>query len=271
MTIYIDIVMLIIEEVSWMSKSGYDDRELLEYIDKHYDEIECELNGNDYEEPKKRDHTFCMDCKLRKIVDYQKSTLVCMKHGLYEYYPVYVTSYNHTMHPSRRKCFYKRSDNFKVILNQFFYGGKQIVSNDVIETIRDERHDETNIFYNYTIPITIPVPECILNRNELMMYKGSLYYIYFKLSGKSFPHIATKEYNTILNAFNIVSSIYDKYKPKGRKSFLNYHFVLKKLLTMLERVEYAKCVPPLKTCSKQNELERVWELITKDPEWVVAR
>ena len=80
----------------------------------------------------------------------------------------------------------------------------------------------------------------------------------------------TKEYNTILNVFNVVSSIYDKYKPKGRKSFLNYHFVLKKLLIMLERVEYAKYIPPLKTCSKQNELEQVWELMTKDPEWAVA-
>ena len=42
--------MLIIEEVSWMSKSGYSDIELLEYIDKHFDEIECELNGEVYEE-----------------------------------------------------------------------------------------------------------------------------------------------------------------------------------------------------------------------------
>ena len=102
------------------------------------------------------------------------------------------------------------------------------------------------------------------------MYKGSLCYIYFKLSGKSFPHITTKEYNLILNVFNIVSSIYHKYKPKGRKSFLNYSFVLKKLLIMLGKVEYAKYIPPLKTCSKPNELERVWELITKDPEWFVA-
>ena len=39
---------------------------------------------------------------------------------------------------------------------------------------------------------------------------------------------------------------------------------------MLGKVEYAKYVPPLKTHSKQNKLERVWELITKDPEWAVA-
>ena len=57
------------------------------------------------------------------------------------------------MQPLRRKCLYKRSDNFKVILNQFFYGGKQFVPDNVMEAIRDEIHDVTNILYNYTIPI----------------------------------------------------------------------------------------------------------------------
>ena len=80
----------------------------------------------------------------------------------------------------------------------------------------------------------------------------------------------TKEYNLVLNLFNVVSSIFEKYKPEGRKSFLNYSFVLKKLLIMLGKVEYAKCIPQLKTHSKQKELERVWELITKDREWAVA-
>ena len=174
------------------------------------------------------------------------------------------------MQPSRRKCIYKRSDNFKVILNQFFYGGKRVVLDDVMETIRDEIHDGTNILYNYTIQIMIPILECILKRNELTMYKDSIYFIYFKLRGGYFPHITTKEYNMILDIFNVISSIYDKYKPNDRKSFLDYSFVLKKLLIMLKKVEYAKCIPQLKTYSKQKDLERVWELITKDPEWVVA-
>ena len=128
--------MSYIGEVSWMSESGYSDIGLLEYINKHFDEIECEFNGEEYKEPKKHDHYFCMDCKLRKIVDYERSTLVCTKCGLGEYYPVYVASYNHTMQPSRRKCIYKSSDNFKVILNQFFYGGKRVVPDDIMETIR---------------------------------------------------------------------------------------------------------------------------------------
>ena len=248
-----------------MSKSCYSNIELLEYIDKHFDEIECELNGEEYKEPKKHNRYFCMDCKLRKIVDYERSTLVCTKYGLCEYYPVYVASYNHTMQPLRRKCIYKRSDNFKVILNQFFYGGNRVVRDDIMKTIRDEIHDETNILYPYEIP---PILECILKRNELTMYKDSIYFIYFKLSGGSFPHITTKEYNTILSLFNVVSSMYDKYKPNDLKSLLNYSFVLKKLLIILGKVEYAKYIPQLKTHSKQKE--RVWELLTKDPEWVVA-
>ena len=174
------------------------------------------------------------------------------------------------MQPSRRKCICKRSDNFKVILNQFFCDGKRVVPDDIMKMIRDEIHDGTNILYPYEIPLMIPILECILKRNELTMYKNSIYFIYFKLSGGYFPYITTKEYNTILNAFNVVSSIYDKYKLNDRKSFLNYSFVWKKLLIMLGKVKYAKYIPQLKTHSKQKELERVWELITKDREWAVA-
>ena len=252
--------MSYIEEISRMSKSGYSDIELLEYIDKHFDEIECELKREEYKEPK-HDRNLCIDCNMVKMIDYKRSTLVCTKCGLCEYYPVYVASYNHTMQYSRRKCIYKRSDNFKVILNQFFYGGKRVDPDDIMETIRGEIHDGTNILYPYEIPLTIPILECILKRNELTMYKDSIYFIYFKLSGGSFPHITMKEYNTILNAFNVISGIYDKYKPNDWKSFLNYSFVLKKLLIMLGKVEYAKYIPQLRTHSKQKELERVWELI----------
>ena len=262
--------MSVIEEISRMSKSGYSDMELLEYINEHFDEIECELNGEVYEEPKKHDRYFCMDCKLRKIVDYERSTLVCTKCGVFEYYPVYVSSYNHTMRYSRRKCVYKRYDNFKTILDQFLYGGNRVVPDDIMEAIRDEIHDETNILYNYTIPLTIPILECILKRNKMMKYKNSIYFIYFKLKSQPLPYITITEKDMMLNMFNVVSNIYDKYKPKGRKSFLNYSFVLKKLLIMLGKVEYAKYIPQLKTKSIQKELERIWELITKDPEWVAA-
>ena len=84
---------------------------------------------------------------------------------------MYITSYNHLMKPLRRKCMYKRLDNFKVILNQFFYGGKQFVPDDVMDGIRNELHNRDNVLYNYTIPITISILESILKRNEMTKYK----------------------------------------------------------------------------------------------------
>ena len=119
--------------------------------------------------------------------------------------------------PTQAQC--KRSNNFKVIITQFFYGGKRLVPDDVTAAIRDEIRDGTNILYNYTIPIMIPILECILKRNELMIYKDSIYFIFFKLSEVPFPCITTKVYNLILNVFDVASTIYDKYKTKVERAF----------------------------------------------------
>ena len=100
----------------------------------------------------------------------------------------------------------------------------------------------------------IPILECILKRNKMVKYKNSIYYVFLKLNNQAFPYVTTKEYNLILNVFDVVSTICDKYKPKGRKSFLNYLFVLKQILIILGKVEYNKYIPQLKTYSKQKEL-----------------
>ena len=55
-------------------------------------------------------------------------------------------------------------------------------------------------------------------------HKNSIYYIFFKLNSQLIPYITTKEYNMILRVFNVVNSIYDRYKPKGSKSFLKLFF-----------------------------------------------
>ena len=45
------------EKISKLSKIGCDDV-LLNYICDNYDEIECELNGDEYEESKKHNYNF---------------------------------------------------------------------------------------------------------------------------------------------------------------------------------------------------------------------
>ena len=178
----IRILKLCVEEkISRMSNSACDDT-LLNYISENYYEIECEFNGDEYKEPKKHNYNFCIDCNLEMLIDSQKSILVCTNCGLCEYYPVYVTSYNHTMKPLRSRHIYKRSDNYKAILDRFFYGGKQLVPDDVMNAIRNEIHNQDNTLYYYKIPLRIPILECILTRNKMTKYKNKIYYIFFKLN-----------------------------------------------------------------------------------------
>ena len=53
--------MSILETISMMSKSGYTDIELLNYIYENYDESECELNGDEYKEPKNAIISFALN------------------------------------------------------------------------------------------------------------------------------------------------------------------------------------------------------------------
>ena len=97
--------MLVIEEISKLSRNGCDDA-LLDYICENYDQIECELNGDEYKEPKKHNRNLCIDCNMEMTIDYQKSTLVCRMCGSREYFSVYMASDSDSMKPLRRKCIY---------------------------------------------------------------------------------------------------------------------------------------------------------------------
>ena len=82
--------MSVIEKISRMSNSGCDDNVSMDYIQKNLKILECELNGDKYEEPKNHSFNFCIDCNLEMLMDSQKSILVCTRCGLCRYYPVYV-------------------------------------------------------------------------------------------------------------------------------------------------------------------------------------
>ena len=72
--------MSVREKILKLSKNGCDDA-LLNYICDNYDKIECELNGDEYEESKKHDYNFCAACNKKMLLDRQKSILACAKCG----------------------------------------------------------------------------------------------------------------------------------------------------------------------------------------------
>ena len=57
--------MSVWEKISKLSKNGCDEA-LLNCICENYDRIECELNGEEYKEPKKHNRNFCTDCNMER-------------------------------------------------------------------------------------------------------------------------------------------------------------------------------------------------------------
>ena len=88
-----------------------------------------------------------------------------------------------------------------------------------MNAISNEIHNGDNILYCYEIPLTIPILECILKRNKMVKYKNGIYYIFFKINCQPFPYVKAREYNMMLNAFNVVSIVYDNTSPKAGKVF----------------------------------------------------
>ena len=56
--------MSVMEKISKLSKYGCDDA-LLDYICENYDEIECELNGDEYKEQKSMIMIFVLPAKKK--------------------------------------------------------------------------------------------------------------------------------------------------------------------------------------------------------------
>ena len=72
--------MSVMEKISKLSKNGCNDA-LFNYICDNYDEIECVLNRDEYEESIKHNYNVCVACNKEMLLDSQKSILVCMKCG----------------------------------------------------------------------------------------------------------------------------------------------------------------------------------------------
>ena len=52
-----------------MSNSCCDDVVLMNYIHKNFEIRDFELDGSEYEEPKKHNYNFCIDCNKEMLID----------------------------------------------------------------------------------------------------------------------------------------------------------------------------------------------------------
>lgn len=87
------------------------------------------------------------------------------------------------------------------------------------------------------------------------------------VTGKPAPKMSDELIETLRTMFIAIQKPYEIHKPKDRKSFLSYKFILYKFCELLEKDEYLVYFSLLKSGKKLDELDRTWKGICKELNW----
>jgi hypothetical protein len=166
--------------------------------------------------------------------------------------------------PPKEVCFYsyKKITHFKEIIAQFQGKETTQIPNDHIELIeqqiKKERIDMSELTYKKM--------KEILKKLELNKYYEHIAFIKNKL-GMPPPVFSQELEETLYNLFMEILVPYAQVCPYTRVNFLNYHFVLYKLLELLDEMQYLPNIPMLKDRVKLIEQDNLWRQICHINNW----
>ena len=169
-------------------------------------------------------------CGGMYIKDYQQGFKFCNDCGetdmLLEYVPEF--SYENGPYHTRNNYHpYKRSNHLNERLSEF--------------TNQNFKKPIPRAIYNLILrkynkdQITPNLIRNVLKQNRLPQYYKAVNIIYRKCTGKTMSHITGSEISKISYLFSEVEHIFNQIKPTSRKAFLNYNFVICKLLQRIGR------------------------------------
>jgi hypothetical protein len=166
--------------------------------------------------------------------------------------------------PPKEVCFYsyKKITHFKEIIAQFQGKETTQIPNDHIDLIeqqiKKERIDMSELTYKKM--------KEILKKLELNKYYEHIAFIKNKL-GMPPPVFSQELEETLYNLFMEILVPYAQVCPYTRVNFLNYHFVLYKLLELLGELQYLPNIPMLKDRAKLIEQDNLWRQICHINNW----
>ena len=164
--------------------------------------------------------------------------------------------YNYNARPQRS---YHRLDHFKEVLGQFQgREGKQIPP-EILHQIRYE----LPVFSEAT---AVDVKKA-MRKLKLTKYMENFYYILFAVTGKQPPYIKREIEDKIVQMFKMIDRIWCSVERDRRRSFLNYYYILFKLLELMGQTELLPQVPLLRTRLRLRQHDFIWKKICDELGW----
>ena len=138
--------------------------------------------------------------------------------------------------------------------------------------IPDEVYDQILLEINKSktknlADLTIKKMRGILKKLRLQRYYEHIPHIINKLNGLPPPNMSREIEEKLRNMFRDIQEPFKKHRPKKRKNFLSYSYVLHKFCQLLELDEFLAYFPLLKSREKLQQQDRIWKKICEDLCW----
>ena len=162
----------------------------------------------------------------------------------------------------KHKRIYKRLDHFKEVLCQFQGKEGKHIPPELLEGIKDNIAKDRD-------SITLLDIKQSLRRLKLNKYVENIHYIQHILAGTALPYIRREAEDKMVRLFKQIERVYGSTRHRvnfPRNSFLNYYYVVYKLLESLQP-ELLHRVPLLKTNLRLKQHDTLWRDICEELDW----
>ena len=163
----------------------------------------------------------------------------------------------------KHKRIYKRLDHFKEVLSQFQGKEGKEIPREVVDKIRENiNKDKTTMTMNDV--------KQALRKLKLNKYVENILYIHHVLTGTPLPYIKREIEDKMVRLFKQLDRVFGLVRSKvpfARTSFLNYYYVLFKLLDAMSQRDLLYRVPLLKTSVRLKQHDALWRYICEELDW----
>ena len=164
----------------------------------------------------------------------------------------------------QQKRDYKKLDHFKEVFNQFQGKEMREIPEVVIQSVREKLPENLEQITDLT---GINITRIIWRKSNLSKYNENAHCIWAMASNRQPPYIKKLVEDKLIRHFKAIAQVYEPLKGDKRNSFMNYYYVLYKLLHLMKEFELLNYVLLLRTKQRIREHDRMWRRICDELDW----
>lgn len=187
---------------------------------------------------------------------------VCSACGVVQSGNVYFETMYGNFVPTRGSN-YKRIHHWHERISQLFIHESEIPSEQMLliaEKLCDGSHQVLNKDSIRTV----------LRSLNMQLYIEKWLQIIYRITGVRPPRPGPLLVQQLDNMFHELQRPFDAFKTPGRKNFLNYNYVFRRLFHVIGCAKFSMFFPLIKSQSKLKALDRMWEAMATSLNWEIT-